>query len=287
MNLQSATLRYVEARTKQGRFRGRTPFGQTSTLLEFAEVVGESIDVAKLTRTHVLKWLEGQKVALSTLSTKFSQVRAFCHWLLIEGYVASDPCRSIDPPKKPQGVPRRLQAEQVEKLFANLPDARAELICTLMIQEGLRCAEVAALEIAHVDFEEGVMVVSGKGQKQRLVPVSEETMRSIRKYLAAFPATTGPLLRSTVDTYKGISAGYVSRMVGRWMQDAGIKAHRYDGTAAHALRHTAATDMIKAGANVRAVQVILGHSSLATTSRYLGWDISDLRKAAGGRTYRA
>ena len=285
MKVEKAALRYVDSRTKQGRFRGRTPVGQTSTLLDFAEFVGD-IDTSALTRDHVQRWVESQKVALSTLSTYFSTVRAFCLWLVIEGHVKSDPCRAIDPPKKPSGVPRRLRREQVEKLFANLPDARAELICSLMVQEGLRCAEVAALQLAHIDFEEGVLIVSGKGQKQRLVPISEETLRSLRKYLAERPATTGPLIRSVFKTRQGVTAQHVSKMVGDWMTAAGIKSHAYDGTAAHALRHTAASDMVRGGANVRAVQVFLGHSSLAVTERYLGWDVADLRKAAGGRSYR-
>jgi integrase/recombinase XerC len=102
----------------------------------------------------------------------------------------------------------------------------------------------------------------------------------LESYLHDEPAHAGPLIRSYVNPHKGISARYISSMVAELMGFAGL-AH-----TAHALRHTAATDMLRGGAHLRDVQFALGHSTLHTTQRYLPWIVGDLRAAMGGRSYR-
>lgn len=282
--LDSLIFRYIDQGEQMGRFRGDTGRTKTSILLGFSETV--DVDPPKLNRAHIQRWVKTQNVGASTLHNKFGTVRAFCNWLRAEDILRSDPFRELAGPKKPITVPRGLQLEQVQKLFVNLPDSRAELICSLMAQEGLRCCEVARLCVGGLDLQKKLLVVSGKGSKERILPLMEETEMYLRRYLSEYPARSGPLVRSYQNTHRALTPGRVSTLVSNWMADAGIKDHAYDGTAAHALRHTAATDMLENGANIRQVQVFLGHSSLAVTERYLGWDIKGLREAASGRRYR-
>lgn len=286
MNLDSLVLEYVRQRQRQRRFNGRTPDTKTSILLQFSTAV--DCEASKLTRKSINRWLSSQTVGSATLHAKFTTVRSFVMWLREEGHLASDPFKGLEPPKKPIAVPRALQQWQVEKLMTSLPDRRAECIVQLMVQEGLRCAEVASLELGLIDFADRSMIVTGKGQKQRMLPIFDECFSAIQAYRSELPQNdrTGYLIRNERNPYKPISAGWVSGQVAQWMKDAGIKDFAGDGVAAHSLRHTAATDMLKHGANLRDVQVFLGHSSLATTERYLKVSMTDLRKAGEGRRYR-
>jgi integrase-like protein len=127
--------------------------------------------------------------------------------------------------------------------------------------------------------------VNGKGGHQRVLPVSDETWDAVLAYLREHPTTAGPLIRSYLNPHRGVNPAYISTLVGRWMSDAGVKQRSRDGRSAHALRHTAATDMLRAGAHLRDVQQALGHASLSTTQKYLPWVVGSLKEAMSGRTY--
>lgn len=287
MRLQSAVYRYVEERTKAGRFRNHTPKGVGYSLDGFAASCGD-IDTGQLTRRHVQRWLEAEyeRVAASTLYRKFSECQVFCAWLRQRGLLKSDPFRDLEPPKKPDYVPRSLTAEQTEKLFANLPDIRAELVCSLIFQSALRIGEVATLQVGRIDFKTWQATVVGKGDKERVVPIFDETQPILRAYLSQFPARTGPLIRSYLRPTQGVTAVHLGRLVSAWMYEAGIKEHAFDGVSAHAGRHTAATDTYEQSKDIRAVQQFLGHSSLETTQRYIRGSAENVRRAGAGRTYR-
>lgn len=284
--VENLVVRYVDEQTRNGRFRGQTPKGVTSTLFDFASVVGPGLDVGRLNRRHVKKWRNGLKVKANTQRSYISRVRAFCAWLVDNDHVKADSSRGVQGPKLPRRLPRGLRSGPVGQLFDVLPDSRAEAIVSLMVQEGLRCCEVAALQFGDVDFDEQVVLVNGKGGHQRVLPLSSETVLAVKRYLGDWPGYGGPLIRGYKNPLKGLTAGTVSGLVGGWMYDAGIKAAPRDGVSAHALRHTAATDMLRAGAHVRDVQAVLGHSSLATTEAYMPWIVGELREAMGGREYR-
>jgi site-specific recombinase XerD len=215
-----------------------------------------------------------------------SQVRHFSDWLVRRGYVRRDPTVEIPPIRIPRYLPRAMPANHVARLLTACPDGRAELIVLLMVQEGLRCVEVATLELGDVDRVDRAIRVVGKGGHHRVLPLSDETWCALDRYLNEQPSTAGPVIRNHKIAGAGIAADTISGMVARWMADAGIKRRRRDGTSAHALRHTAATDMLRAGAHLRDVQHALGHRHLATTETYLPLVVHDLRDAMGGRSYR-
>lgn len=288
MRMQAAVVRYVDQRTKAGRFRGTSARHIGGALLQFSDFTGE-LDTSKLTKRHVRQWLESEheRVGPSTYHWKFTQLRLFCAWLRREGQMRSDPFRDLEPPKKPNNLPRSLTPEQCEKLFRNLPDLRAELVCSLIFQSALRVSEVASLEVGRIDFTSWVATITGKGEKDRVVPIFEETQPVLLAYLAQFPARSGPLIRNLARPTKGITGHHITRMVSDWMYAAGIKQHANDGVSAHAGRHTAATDTYDRSKDIRAVQEFLGHSSLSTTQIYVRGSVQNIRAAGQGRRYKS
>lgn len=279
---------YVSDRTLRGRFRGGTPAKIRSILSTFADHAGRDLPISRVNRRHVERWLNRSTYAPATIRVNLSTIRGFFRWCIANGHISTDPTRLIDAPRAARTVPRGLRPDTVSTLFAHLPDVRAELIVSLMVQEGLRCTEVASLACGDIDFTERVMLVQGKGGHHRVLPISDETWAVLTRYASTYPMVSGPLIRShrMGDEYAGISPTFVSILVRRWMVEAGVKSRPHDGISAHALRHTAATDMLRAGAHVRDVQAALGHQSLATTQRYMPWVVGDLRQAMGGREYR-
>jgi site-specific recombinase XerD len=274
--LPQLAVAYVAERATRGRFRPRTVQTVTYTLRGF---IPHCPADGHIEAEHVEAWLDATKMAPATARSRLSQVRGFCRWLIRRGHLDLDPTLDIEGPRPPRYVPRGLRSDAVGAALDACPDTRARLILMLMVEEGLRCAEVAALEVGDVDFDEQLMIVNGKGGHQRVLPLTDDTWGAIGEYLTEHPAYAGPLIRSYNNPYRGIDASYVSTLVARWIRSAGVEA------TAHRLRHTAASDMLKSGAHLRDVQAALGHVSLSTTQRYLPWTVGDLRTAMGGRHY--
>lgn len=283
--LAALAARYVALRARQGRFAPTTVRTVTSTLRRFTAAVGD-VPASRLRERHVTAWLAGAGTP-ATAAARLSQVRGFCRWLVESGHLRADPTAAVAGPSQRRTVPRVLPHGQVEALLGACPDSRARLIVSLMIQEGLRCCEVSRLELGDVDPVERLMLVRGKGGHERVLPITDETWEALAAYLDDEAAPAGPLIRSHLDGRSPIPPERVSQLVAGWMRRAGIKQARRDGRSAHALRRTAATDMLRGGAALHDVQAVLGHTSLATTSRYLAADPSGLRRAIGNRRYGA
>lgn len=278
--LGALRLRYVEERVRRGEITGETPRTYRLTLGKFAQVVGYDLPPNRLRQHHVERWMTRTPLSPATRRAQLSIVHHFCEWLVRQGLASTDPTLDIPRPRQPRYVPRGVTKGAVGDTLAGCPDTRAELIVCLEVQQGLRACEVSNLEVGDIDFDERLMEVRGKGGHRRILPITTETMAAIDRYLNEHPPKGGPLIRSYNDPTKGLSSHYVSRLVSRWMHESGVKA------TGHALRHTAATDMLRSGAHVRDVQNALGHSSLGTTQRYMPWLVGDLREAMDGRVYR-
>ncbi len=277
--LGTLALAYVDERRRRKELRPGSVSTTRYALGTFVRSAGWDLQVKRLRSTHVEKWMERGEHSPATVRNQLSIVRSFCRWLVRRGHIKADPTLDISSPRQPRYLPRGLQLPKVAATFAAAPDSRAALILSLMVQEGLRCCEVAALEHGDIDLAEHLILVRGKGGHERALPITEETWRSIHAYWTEHPAHVGPLIRSFSRPNRGIGAQHISVLVSQWMHGADVPA------TAHALRHTAATDMLRSGAHVRDVQNALGHQSLATTQKYLPWVVGDLRKAMEGRRY--
>lgn len=208
-----------------------------------------------------------------SLSRYLSAYRQFYRWLLREGKIASDPVALIESPKTGRGLPKALTEAQVEALL-RAPDTgtvlglRDRAMLELMYATGLRVSELVNLELSNINLNQGVVRVIGKGRKERLVPIGDEAHECLKGYLS----TARPELLQGAQTDSvfvtnrkaGMTRQAFWYMVGRYAAQCGISRK----LSPHMLRHSFATHLLNHGADLRVVQLLLGHSDLSTTQIY-------------------
>lgn len=279
-------VRYLAERIARGEIGARTAKGMRYSLRSFDRSFGAR-PLGQLKRRAVLRWLEQVgHLSPATRRNHLSAVRGFCRWLVNEGLIGEDPTAGIDRVRQPRSVPRALRHQDLARLFAALPDLRAQLIVTLMLEAGLRCVEVSRLDWEDWDPVAATITVRGKSGHERVLPVTTTLGRVLDAWSAEAGVVAGPMVRQARRRNQRLSAETVSTYVSRWMSLAGLKRGRWDGVSAHALRHTAASDVLDACQDLRVVQAMLGHQHLATTSIYLRRaSLGQMREAMEGRTY--
>jgi len=291
LSRQRATLdqlsrAYLTERLRRGEINQCSATNARCTLGALATYYGDG-PARLLTRTDLDGWLETiGALAPATRRSRISTVKGLTAWMVRRDYLKADPAAELANVRLPRYLPRGLEVDAIGRLLEVCPDDRARLIVLLMVQEGLRAAEVAGLEVADISFTDHLALIHGKGGHERLLPLSDETWGILVRHLDAHPVTAGPVVRSYRRTWAGLRSDTISGMVSDWMNEAGIKRRPRDGVSGHALRHSCAGHMLKGGAHLRDVQAALGHVSLATTQRYLPLVVNDLRSAMGGRRYR-
>lgn len=256
------------------------------TLDQFAAAHGNR-PVEQLSTRTVERWLTSLgHLSPATRRNYLSRVRGFCDWLAARKLIRRNPCDDIPPIRQPRRVSRAMPSDDIAALLRVVPDLRARVIVWLMVGCGLRCCEVSRIAVTDYDRRLETITVTGKGSHERTVPVPAEVASVLDQYLATERLTSGPLIRNRVHLSRGVSPRTLSIYMRRWMYEAGVKVRPWDGTSAHALRHTAATDVYDRCGNLRIVQEMLGHSLASTTSRYLGTaDLDAVRAAMQGRRY--
>lgn len=266
MRIRTAIRQYLNARADLARLTRRKA---AYTLERFRDWLGPDTSVRIIKPRHLQEFLAHrlQTVVPNTARTELTILRVFFEWCYQNQMLRSNPAAGIRGPKVKVGVPREMP-ESVATLLSAAPDARMRVILSLMAHEGLRRAEVQAVMLEELDLPARIMLVHGKGSKDRWVPVSEPTATAIRLYLGEHPAASGPLVRSYQHPANELSADHIGKLVSRLMSETGIKERAFDGRSAHALRHTFAGAMLDNGADPRVVQAALGHDSLGSTWVY-------------------
>ncbi len=278
---------YLAHRVAQHTLSPLSARNHRSTLHSFARFIGYmSLDA--LAAVHIEAWMEDRRdLQPATRRAQFSSLKVFCRWLVRMGHIESNPVLDVASPRQPRSVARALESPAVARLLDECPDARARAIVWLMVGLGLRCCEIERLELGHWDRRAQVMMVRGKAAHERVLPVPVEVADFVDSYLAEYPACSGPLIRSYRRPSSALRADSISGMVSEWCRAAGIKRAARDGVSAHALRATAASDVLDNCGDLRVVQEMLGHQNIATTSIYLRRaGLPQMRKAMSGRTYR-
>jgi len=269
---------YVNEQVARGAFSKGTADRVWYTLAGFAASFGKR-PVHQLGQRAVERWLaEHPEWKPSTRALHFTRVRAFCRWLLRRGVIKKDPCAELTAPKRPRRNPRPLSFAEFQTLRAACPDARAKLIVSLMYWLGLRCVEIARLNVDDVDWLSKTVHVIGKGGHERELPLVPQIELALHAYLREHPATSGPLVRSYRTPGAPMRAETISIYVRHWMLDAGVKHFPYDGRSAHAWRHTALTELAEATHDPYVVQEFAGHADISTAMHYVRRaDLSRLR----------
>lgn len=284
--LSKLIQRYVSSRLARAELSPASAKAYAHRLDLLNRAVGH-LDVGQVRRHHIERWLEQAGNSAAYKRGLLVAAKQFFAWCVAEGLITKSPCAEVRPPRLPRYAPRSLTRDEVAAVLAACPDARARLTILLMVQEGMRRGEVVRLEVGDFDPHGRSFAIRGKGGRgavTRYVPVSDETVQAIDAYLAEHPARSGPLLRS-YPTGRALTPAWASRTVSEAMQAAGVKRYAYDGRSAHALRHTAALHVLEQSHDLRAVQQMLGHTSLGTTGWYLRGDVRGIRKAMAGRRY--
>ena len=255
-------------------------------LLQFFESSGISPEPDGVTLRHLqefLQWITGLGMTARTQARVISGIRALYKYLLLENIVRNDPTELIDSPRIGRKLPVTLNVSEIDRMFAKLDLSKAEERRNKAMLEtiygcGLRVSELITLRISNLILREGFIRVTGKGNKERLVPLGRVAQREIELYLSEIRPHTPPR-KGHEDTLflnrrgAGLSRVMVFSLVKRLALDAGIRKT----VSPHTFRHSFATHLVEGGADLRAVQEMLGHESITTTEIYTHLDREYLR----------
>lgn len=229
-----------------------------------------------------------QGQARTSVARKVSALRTFTRYLRREGFIETDPAVLAVAPKREQKVPAHLSVDEMSQLLetpdASLPLGRRDrAILELFYASGIRLSELVALDLEDVDLSARMIRVMGKGRKERIVPFNKSTEKSLRKWYAdrSLLTRSDAHRRRTSDegaplfvNARGgrLTGRSVQRLVARYVASCSTRF----GISPHALRHSFATHLLQAGADLRAIQELLGHVRLSTTQRYTHVNVAQL-----------
>jgi integrase/recombinase XerC len=232
---------------------------------------GEGATVSDVDHLLLRRYLAllGKSARKSTVGRKLAAIRSFFRYLLRRSVVAKNPAELIATPKKENRLPFHLDIDQVTTLVEAPADdqkhvLRDRAVLEMLYSCGLRVSELTGLDIGELDLSGGMVRVMGKGGKERIVPVGSRAIKAIREYLVSRgePAGCGPLFLNT-------RGGRINRRsVARIIDTHVLRIAAFKRISPHILRHTFATHMLEGGADLRAIQELLGHASLSTTQKY-------------------
>ncbi|MFJ6271551.1 tyrosine recombinase XerC [Pseudarthrobacter oxydans] len=285
-----AFAQYLSAERAVSPHTLRGYLGDVRSLLSHAASEG-AVRLQDLELGTLRRWLGAQSqegAARSTLARRSASVRVFTAWAMAEERITTDPALRLKAPKREQSLPGVLQAGQLTRLLATLEEAAAEgaplalrnrAIVELLYATGVRVGELAGLDVDDLDPDRRTLRVIGKGNKERTVPYGVPAALAVDDWLRrgrplVVRDNSGPAL------FLGVRGGRVDqRQVRAMVNDLFAGLGDTSASGPHALRHSAATHLLDGGADLRAVQEILGHSSLATTQIYTHVSVDRLRKS--------
>lgn len=220
----------------------------------------------------------------TSLSRILSGVRSFYFFLLLEDVIAADPTELLEFPKKARKLPDVLTVEEVDKIESIIDLSEEEghrnrAIIEVLFSCGLRVSELCNLQMSNLYLNEGFIKVDGKGSKQRLVPISQKAINELKLYfddrcrISIKPGFEDFVFLS-FRRKKSLGRIMVFHMIKEYVQKAGIQKV----VSPHTFRHSFATSLLEGGANLRAIQAMLGHESIGTTEIYMHIDMTHLRE---------
>jgi len=257
---------------------------------EFANAPAARTPLAKVDTLAVRSYLASlhrAKLAHRSLARHLSTLRSFFRWACREGYLDRSPAKGLATPRLPKQLPRAMTLPDTERLLDAQDDGfvpeRERALFELLYASGLRVSEAAGLDLDDVDFSARLVKVVGKGNKERIVPFGESAAHALRDYLPSRAALRHRAAEDASDPGEPLfvnarggrlTTRSMARLLKRRLRAAGLPAE----ISPHALRHTFATHLLQAGADLRAIQELLGHASLSTTQKYTHLDAARLRE---------
>jgi len=216
-----------------------------------------------------------------SLARRLSSLRSFFDFLSREKHIPDNPARFLDGPKLPQILPRVLTESEMTALLAAPPaqtklGVRDRTILELMYAGGLRVSEVCALRPLDYDPQTGYLRVMGKGHKERILPIHARAQSQLTRYLHSWRSLFSPRTESMFlnRSGTGLSRQGLWKMIVKYARQAGIQGN----ISPHTIRHSYATHLLAGGADLRSVQLLLGHADIGTTQIYTHVHITHLRE---------
>lgn len=282
-----AFLRYLALERARSEHTVRAYEADLRSMLASAADDG-AVDLSSVDLPMLRRWLGRQSeagLARSTLARRSAAARSFLAWAAREGHVDADPSIRLAAPKRQQHLPEVLHRDQAERLVGDAVAAaqdgdpaavRDMALLELLYATGVRVGELVGLDIDDVDLERRTLRVLGKGNKERTVPFGAPAADALVRWLGARMAlaTAG----SGAALFLGKRGGRLGQRQARDVVDRALRElGDTSASGPHTLRHTAATHLLDGGADLRSVQELLGHASLATTQLYTHVSVERLR----------
>lgn len=253
-------------------------------LLDFLDQ--RALDVTTVTEQDLhllLTTLRDMGISPRSQARMIAGMRSFFKYLRMEGFILNDPSELIESPQLSRELPDVLTVEEIDAMIAAIPSGKEETLRNQTIIEtlygsGLRVSELVAARISRLNLEEGMLIVDGKGNKQRMVPVSPSAISLLKGYLPSRQRLNIKPEGQDIIFLNRRGAPLSRVMVFYIIRDLAALAGITKTVSPHTLRHSFATHLLEGGANLRAIQAMLGHESIATTELYLHLDRSRLRR---------
>lgn len=238
-----------------------------------ASLINGEPDIRSITISDLRSFVEycfDKELKKSSLERKIAVLKSFFTFLIRRNFIDTDPSKKLVFPKREYRLPRFLYIREYESLIdfqvSNVLDARDKAVLSLFYATGARISEIQGASVSDLDMSLGRLKVSGKGKVERVVFLTEESLKFLKEYFSlrkeSFGNISGPLVVNKNGT--GISIKGIYNLVMKRAAMAGL-SHKI---TPHTLRHSFATEMLNQGADIRAVQEMLGHKSLSTTQKY-------------------
>jgi len=272
--------RHLESERNLSVHTVRAYVGDLQSLINHLETMGKS-DIATLDMAQIRSWLANQQVkggARTTMSRRAVSIRLFTKWAFKHNYLTSDVGANLATPKAHRTLPEVLDAAStgiaMDALAARVDEGEGPLalrdraMVEVLYASGARVAELCGLDLQDIDYERQTIRVFGKGSKERTIPIGNPAMHALKAWLA----DGRPLLmkeQSEKCVFIGAHGKRIDQRAVRTVVYNALSAlEGFERMGPHALRHSAATHLLEGGADLRTVQEILGHASLATTQIY-------------------
>ena len=252
----------------------------TDNKIDYKEVTLENLQ--KLV-ADIAKYCDGYQICARSQARVISGIKAFYKFCVAEKLLDNNPAELLEQPKLPLYLPEVLSVEEIEKIIAAIdlsqPTGHRNLaIIETLYGSGLRVSELVSVRLSNIYFDEKYMIIIGKGNKQRLVPLSDKTIEQIefwlkdRNSIKIKPKHEDFLFLNRRGTQ--ITRSMIFRIIQQLAKDAGVSKK----ISPHTFRHSFATHLLEGGANLRAIQQLLGHSSIITTEIYTHLSMDFLRE---------
>lgn len=235
--------------------------------------IGPEDWTTRLLRSFVA-WLHEHNYAKTTIARRLAAVRSFGKFLCRQGVLGQNPASSLHSPRLDRKLPHFLTLADIHKLLAapgtdTWAGRRDRAILEVLYSAGIRVSELVGLDLDHVDLNDGIVTVRGKGKRERLALLGPEAVRAVRDWYEDRCVVLGRNRKDSEALFLNKDGGRlttrsVGRLLAKYLQIAGLDPR----TSPHTLRHSFATHMLDAGADIRGVQELLGHKSLTTTQVY-------------------